>query len=156
MENKNRKSSGKSAGIIATLLIIGILAVTAFCLLGRYQLNKSCPHVIPEPAATMQEYDWRQYRYEIGQEIMESMDRARAVAESYADGELELWVSDVMARVDGGFLDEYFGFWNTKGRELQSARRTVFHFFTRSSETASTAPPARKRGWRDSACTRGS
>ncbi|MCR5620853.1 MAG: hypothetical protein K6G18_03260 [Treponema sp.] len=136
MENKNRKSSVKLAAIIAMGLGLTATSVMLFSLAGRYQLNKSSPHTIQELEAAVQEHDWWQYRYEIGQEIMEAMSKARAAAESYADAELDGWVDDVMERVDGGFLDEYFGFWNTKGRELKALGRTVGHFFDRSSETA--------------------
>ena len=139
MESKNMNSSGKITGIIATLLGIAIIAVMTVFLIGRYQLNESCPHTVTEPEEAVQEYDWRQHRYEIGMEIIDAMDRARAEAESYADAELEGWVDDVMERVDGGFLDEYFGFWNTKGREWKSACRKLGHFFDRSSETAEEA-----------------
>ena len=57
--------------------------------------------------------------YDLGPEILDALEVAYAQAESYADGELDGWIAEVMGRVDNGYLDDYFGYLNTRFRELR-------------------------------------
>ena len=57
---------------------------------------------------------------EIDEAVITSLQEARQSAENYADQELEIWVDDLMARVDSNFLDWYFGYFNQKQIEYKS------------------------------------
>ena len=63
----------------------------------------------------------------LDKETLVALDRAREAAYSYADNELEKWIAEVMARVDGDFLDDYFGFVQTKCREIRALGHTIGH-----------------------------
>ena len=65
-----------------------------------------------------------------------TQDRAKEAAESFADAELDKWISEVMARVDENFLDDYFGFIQTKSREMQVLGQTILHGTHLSQKTA--------------------
>lgn len=64
---------------------------------------------------------------QLDKETLVALDRAREAAYSYADNELEKWIAEVMARVDGDFLDDYFGFVQTKCREIRALGYTIGH-----------------------------
>jgi hypothetical protein len=49
-----------------------------------------------------------------------TLDNAYNSAEDYASKELDVWVDELMGRVDGSFLDWYFGYFNQKQIEYKS------------------------------------
>ena len=49
-----------------------------------------------------------------------SLDHAYKNAEDYASKELDVWVDELMGRVDASFLDWYFGYFNQKQIEYKS------------------------------------
>jgi len=60
--------------------------------------------------------DWSK----INQETVQGLKNARASAENYASQELDVWVNELMNRVDNSFLDWYFGYFNQKQIEYKS------------------------------------
>ena len=57
---------------------------------------------------------------QIDQAVVSVLKDARESADSYADQELQLWVDDLMERVDSSFLDWYFGYFNQKKIEYKT------------------------------------
>lgn len=60
-------------------------------------------------------------------EIRESMNKANLAAMEYASAELDKWIDDVTARAEDDFINDYFGFIETKKREVQSFAYWVGH-----------------------------
>lgn len=60
--------------------------------------------------------DWTK----VNESIKANLDRGRNSAEEYADKELDVWVDELMKRVDNSFLDWYFGYFNQKSIEYKS------------------------------------
>lgn len=57
--------------------------------------------------------------YDLDKEILAAMDTAEQAAYQYASDELDRWISEMMGNTDR-FLDEYFEFTSTKGREISA------------------------------------
>jgi hypothetical protein len=66
--------------------------------------------------STTETIDWNQVRKSVRKELQ----KARSSAEDYASTELDLWVDDLIKRVDSSFLDWYFGYFNQKKIEYQA------------------------------------
>lgn len=60
--------------------------------------------------------DWS----EVDESVIKALKEARQSTENYANEELEVWVDDLMERVDSSFLDWYFGYFNQKKIEYTS------------------------------------
>ncbi len=73
---------------------------------------------------------------EVGNEVLEALDKARHAAEDYAKKELDSWSSDVMTRADENFLNDYFGFVQTKCREGTALFQTILNKAHLSEKTA--------------------
>lgn len=56
----------------------------------------------------------------IDQSIVAATKNARTIAENFAARELDAWVDELMARVDGSFLDWYFNYFNQKKMEFSA------------------------------------
>ena len=100
---------------------------------GRSIINNIIPKTTQlQERATVSRMNFKQ----IDKETLNSLDRAKEAAESFADAELDKWISEVMARVDENFLDDYFGFIQTKSREMQVLGQTILHGTHLSQKTA--------------------
>ncbi|MCR5124629.1 MAG: hypothetical protein K6B43_05485 [Treponema sp.] len=109
--------------------VYGFFAVAFTVVLGMMIFNSRADFqraVSAEPAVV----------YPPKQEISNALDKSYVIAQEYASEELDKWIETMMARLDDGFLDDYFGFFRTKGRELASVWASVKHFFDENSETA--------------------
>ena len=60
--------------------------------------------------------DWTK----VNESLKANLDQARNSAEKYAEKELDVWVDELMKRVDNSFLDWYFGYFNQKSIEYKS------------------------------------
>lgn len=109
-------------------VVYGFFAVAFTVVLGMMIFNSRADFqraVSAEPAVV----------YPPKQEISNALDKSYVIAQEYASEELDKWIETIMARLDDGFLDDYFGFFRTKGRELASVWASVKHFFDENSET---------------------
>ena len=52
--------------------------------------------------------------------VAQALTTAHARAENYASQQLDLWIDDLMGRVDDNFLNWYFGYFNQKQIEFKS------------------------------------
>ena len=59
-------------------------------------------------------------RIDLTPEIEASLENARAVALDKASKEIDVWIGEMMNRVDNNFLDDYFSFISVKSREIKS------------------------------------
>ena len=66
-----------------------------------------------------------EYKFDFDGEILKALDNAHDAAQKFANVELDNWIEEIMARVDDKFLDEYFGFIQTKCREVKTLIQTV-------------------------------
>lgn len=77
--------------------------------------------------------------YELNQEILEAMNISHKAAYNYASKELDKWIAEMLSRADADFMDDYFGFMQTKRREAISLYKSVVHYIDKSKETAEEA-----------------
>lgn len=56
----------------------------------------------------------------VDESVIKALKDARKSTENYANQELEVWVNELMERVDSSFLDWYFGYFNQKKIEYTS------------------------------------
>jgi len=52
--------------------------------------------------------------------VVQALKTAHNQAENYASQQLDLWIDDLMGRIDDNFLDWYFGYFNQKQIEFKS------------------------------------
>ena len=107
--------------------LVGVIGISAFVFspLGRSILNKLD---FPNKRNLIEEKEERTVvpaiKFDFDDEIIEALDKANNSARLYINEELDKWIKDVMSRLDDKFLDDYFGFIQTKNREI----RTFFQF----------------------------
>jgi hypothetical protein len=61
----------------------------------------------------------------VNQRTLTALTEARATAEDFASRDLDTWLDELKTRVDGDFLDWYYGYFNQKGREILALWRGV-------------------------------
>jgi len=101
-----------------------VLLVVLVPLLGKFFISQAFLTATDVPEKTevvskvveVEKPDWSQ----VDLAMVEALSEARATAENYASGELDLWVQELIDRVDDRFLDWYFGYFNQKQLELKS------------------------------------
>lgn len=70
----------------------------------------------PKTAIVQPSINWRA----VDTAVAQALTTAHARAENYASQQLDLWIDDLMGRVDDNFLNWYFGYFNQKQIELKS------------------------------------
>jgi len=97
--------------IVVIIPLIGqVFIANSFQSLDTKQSQEN-QEVVVEPSP-----NWSQ----IDQAVVSVLQDTRESAESYADQKLQIWVDDLMKRVDSSFLDWYFGYFNQKQIEYKS------------------------------------
>jgi|SanBayMetagenome_1026888.scaffolds.fasta_scaffold07473_3 hypothetical protein len=61
----------------------------------------------------------------VNQRTLTALTEARATSEDFASRDLDIWLDELKTRVDGDFLDWYYGYFNQKGRETLALWRGV-------------------------------
>lgn len=61
----------------------------------------------------------------VNRRTLTALTEARATAEDLASRDLDIWFDELKTRVDGDFLDWYYGYFNQKGREILALWRGV-------------------------------
>ena len=77
--------------------------------------------------------------YNLDNEVLEGMKIAHQAAYDYTAKELDKWIGEMLSRADEDFLGDYFGFMNTKRREVLSLYNKVYNYLDKSHETAEEA-----------------
>lgn len=97
-----------------------VILVVLIPLLGQFFISQAFSTATDVPEKTevvvVEKPDWSQ----VDRAMVEALSEARASAENYASGELDLWVEELIDRVDDRFLDWYFGYFNQKQLEFKS------------------------------------
>lgn len=117
--------------VFNTISVMAILFVL-FTNLGVIKsfIGKRIPRTFAEPKSVPV------MNYNLEKEIIQAMDTAHAAAYQYTSHELDKWINDMMSRADNEFLDDYFGFMQTKRRELLSIYNSAIHFIRKDTESA--------------------
>ncbi len=102
-----------------------VIIVVIIPLIGEFFITKafqapakaSQPDVaLVTPGTSTQSTDWNQAK----KTVREGLKASRNSTEDYASKELDVWVNDLVARVDNSFLDLYFGYFNQKQIEYKA------------------------------------
>jgi hypothetical protein len=110
----------KSIGPYIWMTVILIVIIP---LIGQiFIANAFSPNNTPQKTAkddhaiVVKQPDWRK----VNESMKATLDQARNTSEEYANQKLDLWIDELMKRVDDSFLDWYFGYFNQKKLEYQS------------------------------------
>lgn len=97
-----------------------VILIVLIPLLGKLFISQAFPTLTDVPKKTevvvVEKPDWSQ----VDREMVEALNEARASAENYASEQLDIWIAELLSRVDDNFLDWYFGYLNQKQIELKS------------------------------------
>ncbi|WP_226883596.1 hypothetical protein [Allocoleopsis franciscana] len=100
-----------------------VILVVIIPLVGQLFIAKafSTKSIIAETKHPIEVVEQRQVDWSKVNEAMKlTLDHAYNSAEDYASQELDVWVDELMGRVDSSFLDWYFGYFNQKQIEYKS------------------------------------
>lgn len=101
----------------ATVLIVVIIPLIGQVFIANsFQSSETKDSQADQKVIVESSPNWNQ----IDQEVVSVLKDARKNAETYADQELQIWVDDLMKRVNSNFLDWYFGYFNQKQIEYKS------------------------------------
>lgn len=107
---------------IAPFLWAVIILIVILPLLGQFFIAKAFPpnteaiDINAPQEIVIQTVDWSG----VDRAMVEALNYSRDSAELLAAQELDIWINELMNRVDESFLDWYFGYFNQKQRELKS------------------------------------
>jgi hypothetical protein len=72
----------------------------------------------------------------LNSEIRKDLENARQQAKQFASNKLDVWVDELMVKVDDSFLPWYFGYWNQQFIGIQSLFQTGYHWLNGNTPTA--------------------
>ncbi len=108
---------------IAPIIWAVVIALVLIPLAGQFLIHQAFQPSTPAPVSqpveevtVTQGINWSV----VDEAIASALSQAHDQAENYASQELDLWVDELMMRVDENFLDWYFGYFNQKKIELKS------------------------------------
>lgn len=100
-----------------------VILIVIIPLIGQIFISKAFSHKSLTPETNhsievVEEHviDWSK----VNEAMKVTFDNVYQSAEDYASKELDIWVDELMNRVDGSFLDWYFGYFNQKHIEYKS------------------------------------
>jgi hypothetical protein len=104
--------------IWAIVILIVIIPLVGQIFIVNAFSNKTGTTETKLPVEVVEEHpvDWSK----VNEAMKLTLDNAYKSAEDYASKELDVWVDELMSRVDGSFLDWYFGYFNQKQIEYKS------------------------------------
>ncbi|MEO8894159.1 MAG: hypothetical protein ABI417_21955 [Coleofasciculaceae cyanobacterium] len=99
-----------------------VILVVIIPLIGQIFISKaaSTPSVSKDKNPPVVIVEKRVDLSKLNEDMKLTLDDAYKSSEEYASKELDLWVNDLMGRVDSNFLDWYFGYFNQKQIEYKS------------------------------------
>ena len=107
---------------IVPLIWAIVILIVIIPLLGQFFIAKAFPpntdtkNIDAPQEIVVQTVDWSGVDRAMVQALTDSRDSAQLLAAE----ELDIWINELMNRVDESFLDWYFGYFNQKKRELKS------------------------------------
>lgn len=104
--------------IWAIVILIVIIPLIGQIFIGKAFSHKSVTPETNHPVEIVEEHliDWSK----VNEAMKVTLDNAYQSAEDYATRELDIWIDELMNRVNGSFLDWYFGYFNQKQIEYKS------------------------------------
>lgn len=104
--------------IWALVILIVIIPLVGQIFIANAFSNKTSTTETKPSVEVVEEHpvDWSK----VNEAMKLTLDNAYKSAEDYASKELDVWVDELMSRVDGSFLDWYFGYFNQKQIEYKS------------------------------------
>jgi hypothetical protein len=116
---------GQVLRAIAPLIWAVVIVIVIIPLMGQWFIHQAFNSTPSQTAAVptvvkVQEVQPSVNWTEVDEEIALALTNAHQQAETYASHELDLWVNELMGRVDPNFLDWYFSYFNQKKIELNS------------------------------------
>lgn len=111
-------------GSIRPFIWTAIILIVIIPLIGRGVISSSLSHSATQLAKSNDDFEIVIANPPdfsgIEQAIIDAVKDARSQARDYASTALEQWVDELMRRVDPGFLDWYFGYFNQKKMEFSA------------------------------------
>ncbi|MDY6802211.1 MAG: hypothetical protein SXA11_00175 [Cyanobacteriota bacterium] len=101
-------------GIIILIVILPLLG--QFFIAKAFAPNTDTKNINPPQEIVVQTVDWSA----VDRAMVLALNNSRDSAKGLAAEELDIWINELMNRVDESFLDWYFGYFNQKQRELKS------------------------------------
>lgn len=120
--------------IITNVIWIAIVVVV-LAAVGRFLVVTDAPKPIASPQAPRtipQSIPWN----EVDKAVASAMSDARKSAEVFASQQLDVWVADLMTRVDPDFLDWYFSYWTQQKLGLEGLWQYGVKYFFESQPSA--------------------
>lgn len=104
--------------IWAIVILVVIIPLVGQLFIAKAFSTKSITTETKHPIEVVEQHqvDWSK----VNEAMKLTIDNAYQSAEDYASKELDLWVDELMGRVDSSFLDWYFGYFNQKQIEYKS------------------------------------
>src|SRR5919202_1325010 len=104
--------------IWAIVILIVVIPLVGQLFIANAFSNKISPTQTKPPVVVVEEHrvDWSK----VNEAMKLTLDNAYKSAENYASKELDVWVNQLMNRVDSSFLDWYFSYFNQKQIEYKS------------------------------------
>ncbi|MBD1895738.1 hypothetical protein H6F60_13945, partial [Coleofasciculus sp. FACHB-129] len=104
--------------IWAIVILVVILPLIGQIFITKAFSNSTVPGDIKPPVEVVVKpsVDWTK----VDTAMAQALKNAYASAESYASKELDVWIDELMVRVDSSFLGWYFGYFNQKHLEYKS------------------------------------
>lgn len=104
--------------IWALVILVVIIPLVGQLFIAKAFSTKSITTETKHPIEVVEQrqVDWSK----VNEAMKLSLDHAYKNAEDYASKELDVWVDELMGRVDASFLDWYFGYFNQKQIEYKS------------------------------------
>ncbi len=104
--------------IWAIVILVVIIPLVGQLFIAKAFSTKSITTETKHPTEVVEQrqVDWSK----VNEAMKLTLDNAYNSAEDYASKELDVWVDELMGRVDSSFLDWYFGYFNQKQIEYKS------------------------------------
>jgi hypothetical protein len=104
--------------IWAIVILVVIIPLVGQLFIAKAFSTKSITTETKHPIEVVEQrqIDWSK----VNEAMKLTLDHAYKNAEDYASQELDVWVDELMGRVDSSFLDWYFGYFNQKQIEYKS------------------------------------
>jgi hypothetical protein len=115
---------------IIWLIVLGIIAAIIGTLVVSQQPKLAVTPPVYEPVVHPVRWE------DVDQTIRSDLIAAHNTVEQYASKKLDVWVDDLMAKVDSNFLPWYFGYWNQQSLGVQSLFQTAYRWFNGNALTA--------------------
>jgi hypothetical protein len=119
--------------------VISIFCVILLILLFITNLGDMKVFKVQKPTEVSPSVPVPSLNYDLNEEVLNAMSNAFIVANDYVEAELDVWINEMMSRVDENFLDDYFSFMQVKKREILTVYNSIKKLINKNAETAEEA-----------------